>query len=79
MTDVKKWEPRMAKVIVLPVGSSLNHEQATEIFLDDEGDGEFVAVTQDDQTVRFERDEWPVVRAAIDRMVTEIRDKETEE
>lgn len=76
MSDAKKWETRMIKLTVLPMGSSLYHEQGTDVFIDDEGSGEFIAVTQDDQTVRFERDEWIVVRDAIDRMWSEIRDKE---
>lgn len=76
MTDAKKWETRMVKLYVLPSGSRLHHDKATDVYIDDEGDGEFVAVAQDDQTVRFERDEWPAVRDAIDRMVNEIRDKE---
>lgn len=78
MSDPKKWQTRITRLTVLPPAAWLHHADGTDVCIHDEAGGEFVSVTQDDQTVRFDGDEWPVVRDAIDRMVAEIRDREGE-
>ena len=60
---------------VIPAGKTLGDEGVTIIGIDDEGGGAFVTIRQDEQLntneIRIDPDEWPVVRAAINRMVRE--------
>jgi len=56
-------------MIVGVKGEQLFHCSVTEIEILDEADGEFVEISQDDKKLRFDADEWPHVRAAINKMV----------
>ena len=60
---------------VIPAGKTLDDEGVTIIGIDDEGGGAFVTVRQEEQLnaneIRIDPDEWPAVRAAINRMVRE--------
>jgi len=64
---------------VLPAGESILSEQATLVELVDEAAGPFLAVTQDRGAVRIDPDEWPALRAAINRMVRVAREQERAE
>ena len=64
------YETRTTKIIVGVKGEQLFCESITEIEIIDEAAGEFVQVTQEDggQKLRFDKDEWPHVRSAINKM-----------
>lgn len=51
----------------------MHDERSTHIDIDDEGDGEFIKVAQYSRTtgISIEPGEWPVIRAAIDRLIEE--------
>ena len=63
------------KLCVVPSGKPIYDEAATTIGLDDEGGGAFVTIRQesamDSDIIRIDPDEWPAVRAAVNRMVRE--------
>ena len=63
------------KLCVVPSGKPIYDEAATTIGLDDEGGGAFVTIRQesamDGDIIRIDPDEWPAVRAAVNRMVRE--------
>ena len=60
---------------VIPAGKTLDDEGVTIIGMDDEGGGAFVTVRQEEDLntneIRIDPAEWPIVRAAINRMVRE--------
>ena len=60
---------------VIPSGKTFNDEGVTIIGMDDDGGGAFVTIRQEEQLnaneIRIDPDEWPAVRAAINRMVRE--------
>ena len=60
---------------VIPSGKAIDDEGVTIIDLADEGGGAFVTVRQEEDLntneIRIDPDEWPAVRAAINRMVRE--------
>ena len=60
---------------VIPSGKTMDDDGVTIIGMADEGGGAFVTVRQDDHMdsneIRIDPEEWPVVRAAINRMVRE--------
>jgi hypothetical protein len=67
-------ETRTLALIVLPKGVPIFNERAIRIEIEDEAGGEFVILRQDDGgKISVEPSEWPVLRAAIDRMVAECR------
>lgn len=72
------YETRVTKPVVLPVGHATYSEMATEIEICDEAAGEFVEVTQhgrvDIGKIQINPEEWPALRAAIDRLIAECRD-----
>ena len=63
------------KLCVVPSGKPIYDEAATTIGMDDEGGGAFVTIRQesamDSDIIRIDPDEWPAVRAAVNRMVCE--------
>ena len=60
---------------VIPSGTTFNGEGVTIIDMDGEGGGAFVTVRQEEglhtNEIRIDPEEWPAVRAAINRMVRE--------
>jgi hypothetical protein len=67
-------ETRTLAVIVLPAGVPIFNERAIRIEIEDEAGGEFVILRQDDDgKICVEPSDWPVLRAAIDRMIEECR------
>ena len=60
---------------VIPAGKAWDDDGVTIIDMDGEGGGAFVTVRQEEQLnaneIRIDPEEWPAVRAAINRMVRE--------
>ena len=73
-----KHEVRVTRLTVLKTGKPIFDESATHIEIDDEAAGEFICVRQNDinltNMLRFNPDEWPVLRDAIEFMVKEARE-----
>lgn len=82
---MKPYIERVIKVVVLPDGEPVFSEHATEIEIQDEAGGEFVVVRQvhdgsnGANEIRLTDEEWPMVRAAIDRMMARCQPEATEE
>ena len=73
-----KYETRTLKIAVCIKGEAIFHEGTTEIEIVDEAAGEFLKVTQspDDAepgVIKIDPHEWPMLKAAIDRMMKECR------
>jgi len=62
------YETRTTKMIVGVKGEQLFHCSTTEIEIIDEAAGEFLEVSQEGGKLRFDPEEWPHVRAAIEKM-----------
>ena len=72
------YETRTIKVSVAPKGEPIFHNGVTSIEIVDEAAGEFLEVTQcndsNEGKISIEKSEWPTLRAAIDQMIRECRD-----
>ena len=73
-----KYETRTLKIAVCVKGEPIFHAGTTEIEIVDEVAGEFLKVTQspDDAepgVIKIDPHEWPMLKAAIDRMMKECR------
>jgi hypothetical protein len=72
------YETRTVRVSVAPKGEPLFHNGVTNIEIVDEAAGEFLEVTQcndsNEGKISIEKSEWPTLRAAIDQMIRECRD-----
>ena len=67
---------RVTKLTITPDGEPLFSERATDVLIDDEAAGEFVVVEQRADgmgKIAIDPDEWPMIRAAINRMVKGCR------
>jgi len=62
------YETRTTKMIVGVKGEQIFDESITEIEIVDEAGGEFLEISQDEQKLRFDAEEWPHVRDAIEKM-----------
>lgn len=64
---------RITQLTVAPEGADLYDDRSTHIGIDDEGGGEFIKVVQPGgfSDTRINPDEWPAIRAAIDRLFDE--------
>jgi len=63
---------RVTKLTITPDGEPLFSEHATDVLIDDIAAGEFVVVEQRADgmgKIAIDPDEWPMIRAAINRMV----------
>lgn len=73
-------KPRVTKMSVLPDGCSIFECNATHIAIDGEGAGEYVTITQHtddrhgDHVVNINPEEWPAIRAAINKLVKECKE-----
>jgi len=72
------YQTRTLKIAVCIKGEAIIHEATTEIEIVDEAAGEFLKVTQspDDAepgVIKIDPHEWPMLKAAIDRMMKECR------
>lgn len=73
------YETRIITMIVLPKGDSLYSERATKIYITDESAGEFITVSQLSDVngeVRITPEEWPDIRAAIDKLAGDCREEQ---
>lgn len=72
-----EYETRVTALIVLPKGDETFSEFATHVRLADQAAGEYVEVEQiardDLGKIAINPEEWPTLRAAIDRMIGECR------
>ena len=72
------YETRTIKVSVAPKGEPIFHNGVTSIEIVDEAAGEFLEVTQcndsNEGKISIEKSQWPTLRAAIDQMIKECRD-----
>ena len=63
------------KLCVVPSGKPIYDEAATTVGLDDEGGGLFVVIRQEESLstneVKIDPEEWPAIRAAVNRIVRE--------
>jgi len=65
---------RPLALIVVPDSEPLFHERATRIEIEDEGGGEFVVLRQPEGgKITVDPSEWPLLRAAINRMIRQCR------
>ena len=71
-----EYERRVTEITVVPKGKPLFDECATRVKIDYEPDGEFIEVTQcsEGQSLRFDPNEWEVVKEVITEMIAKCRD-----
>ena len=62
------YETRTTKMIVGVKGDPIFSESITAIEIIDEVAGEFLEISQDGKKLRFDKDEWVHVRAAVNKM-----------
>lgn len=71
--DKPSYETRILAMVVLPEGREIFDALATKVEIDDEGAGEYLSLSQDEGKIRLDREEWPALRDAIDKMIGEVR------
>jgi len=72
---VTDYKIRTTQIMVHPATEdSTLSEMTTTVSIDDEGGGEYVKAEQTNTgSILINPDEWPAIREAIDRMVSECR------
>jgi hypothetical protein len=70
LTKVTKgtYETRTTKIIVGVKGEQIFSDSITEVEIIDEAAGEFLEISQDNVKLRFDKDEWPHIRSAVNKM-----------
>lgn len=74
---MKNPETRVTQIVVCPPGEQLFSEMATTVQIQDEAAGEFVEVSQSGPEmgkIWVNPEEWPALRAAINRLMRQCRD-----
>lgn len=67
---------RITQLTVAPEGVDLYDDRSTHIEIDDEGGGEFITISRPDSAdanIRIDLEEWPSIRAAVNKLVKECR------
>jgi hypothetical protein len=72
------YTTRTTQISIMPLGEPIFSELCTRITIEDEGAGEFISVRQlksrgQDQQIDIDPEEWPVLMAAIERIVSECK------
>ena len=80
---MNEYETIIKSLIVKPKGEAIYHELVTEIVIDDETGGPYVAVRQypdkgDGQEIRIGEEDWPAIRRAIEAMMVVCRGQNVE-
>ncbi len=67
---------RITQLTVAPEGADLYDDRSTLIEVMDEGDGEFIIIIQPVKaaTIRIDLDEWPAIRAAVNKLIKECKE-----
>ena len=72
------YETRTTKLTILFKGEPLFHESATEVEIVDEAAGEFLEVSQCNDShegkIKIDVYEWPTLRSAINKMIKECKE-----
>ena len=74
---MKNPETRVTQIVLCPPSEPLYSEMATTVQIQDESGGEFVEVSQTGSSlgkVWINPEEWPALRAAINRLIRQCRD-----
>lgn len=71
---MKEMETRTTKMTVSKKGEPIFSESSTHIEIDDEAAGEYLKVSQLNGAVLIEKEEWPHIKEAIDKMFEQVRD-----
>lgn len=75
----KPIRTRVTRLLVLPEGEPAYSEMGTTVSIDDEAGGEYVVVEQHGRTdigkIAVNPEEWPALRAAINRLVRACEDE----
>lgn len=78
---MKPYIERITKITILPEGEPIFSEMATHIEVEDEAAGEYLIVSQDGghvdskpNSISISPDEWPKIKAAIDKMMKSLRE-----
>jgi len=71
---------RTTRIHLLPEGEAIFSEYGYSVSIDDEAAGEFVIIHTNDGgaqngQIKINPEEWPALREAIDKMVSECRDE----
>ena len=66
-----------SRITVLPKGEPIFSHEATEISIVDEAAGPFIEIKQfppegEEQSIKFNVEEWPFIENAIDKIIQEI-------
>lgn len=74
----KKYQTVLKSIMVKTKESDINDGGATVIHLEDVGGGLFVVVEQDEARIGINPDEWPLIREAIETMLDQISNIESD-
>lgn len=68
---------RVTQIIVLPEDEPIFSEKGYTISIRDEAAGEYIEIEdhQEESKISINPEEWPEIRAAINRMVKKCRDE----
>jgi len=73
------YDKRTLKIGIVMKGKAIFHDSMTEVEIVDEGAGEYLKVTQNNEeadcgSIYIDPKEWKMIKGAIDEMVLECRD-----
>ena len=71
-----KYETRVTQLTIAPPGQPLFSELAITVTLEDEAAGEFIVIQQHDDDcgkIAIGPDEWPALKAAVERLLKGVR------
>jgi hypothetical protein len=73
-----EYESRVTKMIICIKDQPIFDNSVLEIFIDDEGGGEFLVIKQihdavEPGTIKMDKEEWPLIRKTIETMLKKIK------
>lgn len=71
---MKEMETRVTKMTVSKKGEPIFSDSSTHIEIDDQAAGEYLKISQTEGSILIEKEEWPHIKEAIDKMIEQVRD-----
>lgn len=65
---------RITQLTIVPDCEPIYSERATNVSIDDEAAGEYIVISQDEQKISLNPDEWPFIVEAVERLIKEIKE-----
>ena len=72
--ELSEYEMQTMEIAIKYKSKSVFHDDVTRVSLDSEGGGAFMTISQSDNHVRIDLEEWPIICDAVSVLLSEAQE-----